>query len=69
MIKPGDTARARHQLNITIAEDSEAILVIKPGDRLVATGEVDANGHQPFVHLKSQMENLWLNSRDVEPAL
>lgn len=68
MIRSGHTARARRQLNITIAEDAQAILVIKEGDRLVATGEVDANGHQPFVHLNSSMENIWLSRHDVEPA-
>lgn len=68
MIKPGSFARARRQLNLTIAEDVEPILVIKEGDRLVCTSEVDANGNQSFVHINSKMENVWLSRHDVEPA-
>jgi hypothetical protein len=68
MIKPGDAARARRQLNITVGEDVEPILVIKEDDRLICTSELDANGNQQFVHLKSQMENVWLSRHDVEPA-
>jgi len=66
MIQPGSFARAKCQLNMTIAEDQAPFLVIREGDRLVCTSACDANGNQSFVHLKSGMENVWLSSRDVE---
>jgi hypothetical protein len=68
MIKPGETVRARSTINISVAEDETPILVIKEGDRLVATSEVDANGNQTFVHLPTQFENVTLSRHDVQLA-
>ena len=68
MIKPGDTVHACATRNISIAEDEAPILVIKEGDRLVATSAVDSNGFQTFIHLPSQFENVTLHKDDVVPA-
>jgi hypothetical protein len=67
-IKPGDTAEARATRNISVAEDEAPILVIKAGDRLVATSAADANGFQTFIHLPSSFENVTLHKDDVIPA-
>lgn len=68
MIKPGETGTSRRTIHISVAEDEAPILVIKEGDRLVATSEVDANGNQTFIHLPTQFENVTLSRHDVQLA-
>ncbi len=65
MIKAGSAVHAKRTINLSVSEDEAPLLVIKEGDRLIATDEADAQGYQTFVHLPSQFENIRLHKDDV----
>lgn len=68
MIKAGNTVKALKTVNLSMGEDEVPLLVIKAGDRMVATTDADSMGFVTLVHLPSQFENIRLHKDDVTLA-
>lgn len=64
-IAPGTTVRMKDTRNLSFGDDEEPILVLRAGDRLVATEAEDPQGFLTFIHIPTGVENIRLHRDDV----